>query len=57
MFMFPVMPVRGYQTDLLTGKTEICNSGSWRIPSFAAQAKIAQELGIDKENIFFCLPG
>ena len=45
------------QADLLSGTTEICDSGSWRIPSSESTGRIAESLGIPKENIFILRSG
>ncbi len=50
--MYPVMRVRKNEADLFSGKTKICNSGSWRVPSSDGTGKNSQDLGIPKENIF-----
>ena len=46
------------EADLFSGKTEICNSGSWRIPSSESAGRYCQSrLGIPKENIFILQSG
>ena len=42
------------QADLFTGQTEICNPGTWRVPSsdMAQKALLRRIMGIPKENIF-----
>ena len=50
--MCRVMPAGGDQADLFAGKTEICSADRGEYRHLIAQAKVAQELGIPKENIF-----
>ena len=46
------------QADLFTCQTEICNPGSWRVPSSDRhRSDVAEDLGIPKENIFILASG
>ena len=44
------------QIDLLSGKTEIFDSGSWRIPSSESTGRYCREPGYPKEIFSSCTP-